>query len=319
MEDEIAKDEGKEMYTKLRRGTYTRMLQAAGRAGMKLLVTEGVLEEIERHFNRCAVYENHREAREVWYGQAPFLYSAYAASGRPLGKFRAWMDEFRGAERPEQDIGDFLREEFGIEMQNLEDDMSRAPQELRVAVHEEWVRIHESRRSGDANAIDELSMLRLAQHDQEMFVGVLQRRLSEQRSSPLGYSTWWLTLDHAAYEMTGRVNESVGSALTSPVMSPDFLLNYLAVGPARSSMSKSAESMLPIMVESRMMDVYPVELVDLAEEIRRQYEGLPERVIRRKVRDELDRAKRRVGPIVRGGVSGMKKELLEDIRRDEGT
>jgi hypothetical protein len=59
-------------------------------------------------------------------------------------------------------------------------------------------------------------------------------------------------------------------------MSPDFLLNYLAVGPIRFRIPESTESTLPIMVESRMMDVYPVELVELAEKARTEYEGTGE-------------------------------------------
>jgi hypothetical protein len=34
-------------------GTYTRMIMAAREVGMNLCVTQGVLEEVERHFNRC--------------------------------------------------------------------------------------------------------------------------------------------------------------------------------------------------------------------------------------------------------------------------
>ncbi len=317
IDEESLEAQGRRRYTSMKWGTYTRMVGAAGRAGMKLFVTEGVLEEVERHFNLCAVYASHRETGDAWYGQAPFLYSAYAASGRPLGKFGAWMEEFRGPERPVDDIGDFLREEFDIRVENLEDDLGKAPQELRVAVHEEWVRIHELRRSRQTQTFDELAMMRLAQHDQEMFVGVVQRRLMEQRASPLGYSTWWLTLDREAYEITERVNKSISGTIISPIMSSDFLLNYLAVGPARSSITKGAEATLPVMVESRMMDVYPVELVELVEGIWKQYEGLPERVIWRNIRDELDKAKRRTGAIVQGGVSRMRKDLLRDIRRDE--
>jgi hypothetical protein len=93
-------------------------------------------------------------------------------------------------------------------------------------------------------------------------------------------------------------------------MSPDFLLNYLAVGPIRFRIPESTESTLPIMVESRMMDVYPVELVELAEKARTEYEGLPERVIRRMVRDQLDKAKMRVGPISEGGITEMQKRAI---------
>jgi hypothetical protein len=70
------------------------------------------------------------------------------------------------------------------------------------------------------------------------------------------------------------------------------------------------------MVESRMMDVYPLELVDLAEQARKEYEDLPERVIRRMVRDQLDKAKMRIGHVSKGGIGGMQTQLLEQVRRE---
>jgi hypothetical protein len=198
----------------------------------------------------------------------------------------------------------------------LDGEVEEAPQELTSAVLEEWREVHEARRGRGVDSIDELSMMRLARHDQEMFVGVVRRRVAGKTSSSLGYSSWWLTLDKAAFKITEKVNQRIEAKIKSPVMSPDFLLNYLAMGPSRFRIPKNTESTLSIMIEGRLMEAYPAELVDLAEEARKEYQNLPERVIRRMVRDQLDKAKMRAGAIAEGGISRMEREILERIGED---
>ena len=154
-------------------------------------------------------------------------------------------------------------------------------------------------------SMDEITFNRLVQHDVENYVGVVERRRTEE-VSPLGYSAWWLTIDRLARQ----VDESIKSELRydappSPVMSADFLVNYLAVGPIRARVRKDVENSLPLALDMDAPDELPEDLISEAERIRGEAVGLSELIIRRRVRDSLDAAKRRRGRIMAEGIKAV--------------
>jgi len=130
---------------------FTNLLRAASDAGIELHITPGVLEEVERHLNLCITCLN--TGAGAWHGRVPFLLSAYAASGRALGHFRSWLENFAGEARPKDDIADYLREEFRLTVKSLEEDMNRANMAFRSAVQEVWHAAHERRRRPDFSEI----------------------------------------------------------------------------------------------------------------------------------------------------------------------
>ncbi|OUJ69919.1 hypothetical protein [Hymenobacter crusticola] len=54
---------------------FTLLVKAATKTGIRFFVTQGVLEEVERHLNRCITYINMPNSQ--WEGNIPFLYSIY--------------------------------------------------------------------------------------------------------------------------------------------------------------------------------------------------------------------------------------------------
>lgn len=92
-------------------------------------------------------------------------------------------------------------------------------------------------------------------------------------------------------------------------MSADFLVNYLAFGPTRRRVTKLKESHLPLLMILGNANHLTPEIMAEAERIRAELKDMPERVIRRRVRDHLDRAKSRIGPIASLGIE--KDELLD--------
>ena len=230
----------------------------------------------------CASYGNW----STWQGSVPFLYSIYVETGSSPQSFTTWLERFRGNLRPEDDIAEYLNENYKIRTASLADDAKNADQELRLAVQKSWQSTHEKRRLNTPSGGDALLATRLANHDVENFLGVVQRRQSE-RASNLGYSSWWLTLDHAAFIIAREIHQQF-AAVSSPVMSADFLMNYLAFGPVRMRVSRQIEKLLPIVLELRTMESIFPELIEIANSVREKYKGQPEHVIRRKVRDALD-------------------------------
>ncbi|MBL8167678.1 MAG: hypothetical protein JNJ50_05975, partial [Acidobacteria bacterium] len=289
-------------------GRFTRMIEAAKEAGLKLFVTPGVVEEIERHMNRALTCARLNHGN--WQGPVPYLLERYLASGMSPTSFPNWLQNFRGDVRPEQDIEDYLKDEFGIEPRSLEAERDAAASELRHALQVLWYGTHKRRRERHGIPLDEMVITRLVEHDVECYCGITQLR-KQEHSSPFGYSAWWLTVDRQAFDLKPRLREIMKSEPPdSPVLSADFMVNYLAFGPVRKKIGKAKEAHLPLMMELGNAQYLTPDLLAEAERLREEMKDMPERVIRRKIRDYLDAARRRLGPIAKAGVEDLSDELL---------
>lgn len=294
---------------------FTQMLEVASSAGLELRVTSGVIEEIERHLNRCLTYV--RTPHFQWIGHVPFLIDAYMRSGQPPASFPFWIETFEGPERPEDDLAEYLREFFNIEHEDLEEEEMKAEPTIRATVQEAWRAAHASRRRRPDNSLDDITMDRLVRHDVENYLGVMERR-RQDRPSSLGYSAWWLTLDRLADQVDKDIRETLKDQTPpTPIMSADFLVNYLSIGPMRSKLTREVESTLPItLLDVGMFDELPPDLLLEAERIRQESADLPDHMIRRRVRDHLDAAKRRPGHIKREGIQSVLKAISSETSRD---
>jgi hypothetical protein len=295
--------------------SHTALLSAVREAGSRLYVTDGVIEEITSHIKRSKGYSRAQLEQRELYGSEPFLLSCYHLSGRNPNDFERWLESFSGDARPEDDVIDYLEEIFGIEVSNLADLAEQADSILRAMVGEIW---QESRDERDRKSValglppaDQATRNRLVSHDVENYVGVIMRRQRRgERRSAFGYKTWWLTLDGTAFrihrELVSRLNNKPPA---SPAISPDFMLNYLAVGPVRARLSRSTEETLPLMLNMSILDTVPKDLLDLADTLRKELVDLPARVVRRKIRDTLDEARVLLGAQARTGEIGITEEI----------
>ncbi len=290
---------------------FRRLINTARAAGVRFKVTRGVIEEVERHMNRsarCASISN-----VSWIGSYPYLFTYYIANGSAQSGFSAWLNLFRGEARPEDDIEDFLKKSFDISSMDITPDANKSEPELRYAVKEVWQAIHTERRNRSGQEINPMLTARLAEHDTENYVGTIMRRHNEGKSA-LGYTCWWLTLDHMAFEIQNRLTKHMGKiSPPSPVMSADFLTNYLSFGPLRTKVARSGSGVLPVALDTALFQNLSHELVQIAASVRRDSENLPEYVICRKVRDALDAAKRRTGDLTRRGL-GIQQIAEADLR-----
>jgi hypothetical protein len=305
--DTLAASEGE-------KGRFTRMIDVARDAGLKLFVTPGVIEEVERHMNRAVTCVRMNYGQ--WEGSIPYLLERYIESGRSSASFPSWLENFRGDARPLQDLAEYLRDELGIVERSLEDERDKAPAELCNALQQIWYERYERRREKYGTQLDQMAIDRLVSHDVECYAGVVQLR-SKERASPYGYSAWWLTVDRHAFDLKARLQPLMTTPPPdSPVMSADFLVDYLAFGPVRQRVTKAQESQLPLlMVLGSAVRITPDLMVE-AERVRSQLKDLPERVIRRQVRDHLDRARSRIGPIAALGMDEVDDVLQRQLRAE---
>jgi hypothetical protein len=283
---------------------FQEIVRIATDAGLVFYVTSGVIEELDRHINRCLACCR----GGLWEGRLPFLLEAFFQTGRAMGEFGEWAERFRGPNRPIDDIVEFLEERFGIRRQDLENAASGADQGFRHAVEEVWFQIHQDRRERAGN-FDPIAIARLSKHDSESYVGVIQRR-SQEKPSPFGYSAWWLTFDRAALRIGDLIKRDFGiNPPDSPVLSLDFLAQYLTLGPLRPRVAKTSSRNLPVVIEPRLVRFLTRDLLAEATRIREEMRGLPERVTRRRIRDHLDAARRRMGPLSDKGADLFFEEI----------
>jgi len=290
------------------RRRFTNMFRSAIDCGLTLRITEGVLEEVEAHTWNAIKYARQPDQ---WTGRVPFLAGTFVLAGNSLASFGSWMELFRGRKTAMQDLAEYLEEEHAIRLGALEADAEKAIPELRAAVQELWQKAHERRRSAD---LDPGITARLVRHDLENYLGVVERRRTEIRSH-FGYKTWWLTLDRTAFEARQQLYDRFGSdAPDSPVMSPDFMVSYLTIGPLRAQLNKAQESKLPLSVA----DLGPAEdlpraLIAEAQELRAEMHDKDDRVVRRMLRERCDLERRRVGARAKGGMGLVRRELEGEL------
>jgi hypothetical protein len=268
----------------------TKTLIAGSEAGIKWRVTSGIIREINAHMNTAVTCSNCQPLS--WRGRIPFLYYKFLCSGRPPAEFRKWLSLFRGLEQPEDDIAQFLFEVLGIERQDLIDESRTVADDLRYAAGRLWTDAHEERRRGNEQQIDDATTRMLIDHDLETYLGVIALRKPEQVTE-LGYRNWLLTRDRIAWTIRDSLYKEFQSRTPpSPLMSLSFLLNTMAFGGNRAKSGKTAESAIPLILDIEMSESVPHDLIQLADEVRRENASLPERVIRRNVRDAVNKARR---------------------------
>jgi len=143
--------------------------------------------------------------------------------------------------------------------------------------------------------MDEATTGQLIKHDIETYLGVIGLR-QEEPASELGYRYWLLTFDRIAWEIRDRLRvEFPEKTPPSPLLSLSFLVNNLDFGPIRRHMRRANDFSLPLFFDIELSESLPHDIMEITDKVRCENEGLPEYVIRRKVRDAIDRARRKRG------------------------
>lgn len=281
---------------------YTSIVSALNESGVKMFVTDGVVQEMLHHIQLSEACSE-RQISE-WKGRVPFLFYHYTELGYNPAHFRSWTNKLRGHERPEDDIADFLEVNFKIQVKPLHDESGSVDTSLRHCVERLWSNAHEKRRNTKDGEEQESSITSiLIKNDVDSYLGIVALRVKEA-TSELGYQNWWLTIDSIAWKIRDAIKiELQKKTPPSPLMSIDFLVNNLAFGPVRSHIGKVTEQLLPVMVDLELSDTIPSEIIEMAEKIRQENKDDPDYIIRRKIRDSCDKSKRRLGPITKGEIS----------------
>ncbi len=268
----------------------SRLLLLCRDHGVELRITTGVIQEVNAHMNNAISCSNHMK----WQGRIPFLYSQYLQSGRSSSEFGRWISLFRGSARQDDDLAQYLAEMFGIIRRDLGDAQGQVEEELRWAVDRLWEEAHQARRNNTQQS-DESTTRLLIRNDIEMYLGVIALRKKEDVTE-LGYRHWLLTLDTIAWTIRDKLKEEFKTNVPpSPLMSMSYLFDSITFSSNPLSKSGARELALPLILDVEMSESVPHDFIEIAASVRKEHEGLPEYVVRRKVRDAIDRARRHRG------------------------
>ncbi len=268
------------------------------RTGLELWVTSGVIEEIERHLNLCKAYLR----VDRWVGRIPYVYQRYALAGGTASRFGGWLEQFVGNHRPLDDLADFLSEAAGIKVAELPS-WDALPHSITDEIRDYWQAVQDKRRGGPENFGHH--SFRLAAHDTENYLSVLAQRRIEPGKSIMGYTSWLVTLDSAAWGLINKVSRETADFIKhSPVISLDFLLKFLSFGPRRDKVDTSKRGYSRIFA-STIYESIPSDLIAVAQLVREGCHGLSERLVQRRIRDELDKQRMSPGAVQTAGLDGL--------------
>jgi hypothetical protein len=277
------------------------LLRTIRDSGTRLHVTTGVIEEVERHINLCRTYSR----ADRWVGEVPYVVGRYLISGGTRAMFVGFSESFcEDNTRAGDDIAIFIKEEFGIAVTEAQSD-PRIPESVKLEISSFWQEIHSSRR------LDNMTSMLLARHDAENYINVLSRRLGEDHTSWLGYKSWWLTLDSYARRLfdNNASDESRKVILHQPILSMDFLAQHLTFGSLRGRARAMEVNPLQIYGQA-IKETLPREVIERADELRGQFEGVTERLKIRRIRNELDRQRATYGVVHRSGIEGLPAAVM---------
>jgi hypothetical protein len=260
------------------------LVRACRLSDMKLYVTTGVIEEINANLNGCVAAARGTSPSSY---RIPFLLREYLLNGHSRDGFVAWQEDFRGTESPLLDIEEYLKEEFGVTRRDLQDEVDAADKDLRIAAQDFWREVQQKRRGSNIYSVD---LDRLTAHDVENTVGVIKLR-GQSNPGPAGYQHWWLTLDGSAKGLSAALELALNEPVPSPVIDPGYLVQLMRFRPHTSEETTAALNRFPVLLDLAKMDVIPGEMIEVIEGIRKEIPTITPRLLRRKVRDEVNRRK----------------------------
>jgi len=267
---------------------YTCVIKNAVQTGMKLFVTAGVLEEVLAHINRCIACS--RYSPSMWQGDIPLLYAAYCESGESGSSFSDWAYIFQGDNDFQGNLATFLNDEFSIILSS-QPSKNYDNFQFYSRLHEYWYKLHEMRRERKGLEEDPSIIRKMTDHDVENYLGVLSAR-EKEASSALGYQSWWLTLDFAAYRAPAVLKaENPSWQHLSPAMGLDFLANYVSF----SGSSHSSGISIPVLPDLVYLPFATPDILEEAAKIRDDLSGKPEQYVKRKVRDHIHALRQKQG------------------------
>jgi hypothetical protein len=271
---------------------YWSLLRAASSRGVKLIVNDSIVSELDFHIKRSMhIFRNEYESQIDFYAnEAPglidqILVRAFAHSlkeGRK-GTYFDFISNFitpDGADT-QQELIDFLQNEFGIEfITNQEVGVEIDHSDFEVLYNElKIAKKSEDKARTDASLI--------------LTIYAMRDKHGERKSSLEGYKTWWLSSDTVTHRTIAKVFKE--KYPVSCYMRPDFLYNYISFTPAKDKISSIYKNTFPNLLGVQISHHIPSEIsLNIRKSIQEHSDQMSSRNIA-KIRNLVDRLKTNPG------------------------
>ncbi|WP_263819153.1 hypothetical protein [Salinibacter sp.] len=281
---------------------YCNLLRTASRAGVDLLVDEGVIEELDQYLeSTLSTWQSRYEGNAEVYRSDPRLIQSvdnilirsylYSKTDGFTPGFESFLFNFTsvGNRHSDEELITYLNDKYGIRYKNEEN--------IEVDVEDQKIR----------NLTSEITKMdksyEKARRDAKMIMNVYALREKHNEKSErgtFGYKTWWLSKESKTFK---AVQKTLGKDKRNCYMRPDFLHNYVSISPTK----RESEGIFD--------DIFPNVL---GLNLSRHVDGSIKSMIQRLIDDHRDKDPNRVASIIGGLMDKLKSEKAEgDIEEIE--
>jgi hypothetical protein len=274
-----------EIYLNKQNKRYWSLLKAAKSKGVKLVVNDTIISELDFHIKRSKfIYdEEYKDNIDFYSENASELVSEilvrsfiHALNENFVHNYDQFIENFISIKggNTKQELIDFLHEEFGIEYVTSDTLGVTIDQDDFDKLTDALTKVKKSQEK--------------AQTDAKLILTVyaIRKKNGEEVSSLDGYRTWWLSSD----TMTHRAVSSLfkDKYPVSCYMRPDFLYNYISFTPSKDQISEVYKNTFPNMLGVQISNHLPKEISSSIRTIIKQHAGKLDGRIKAQIRGLVD-------------------------------
>jgi len=241
------------------------LLKAANNAGIKLYVSDAIIDELKNHFYMLRskydslfrlnehIYLN-SESETMYIDEIMLRAYIYAKTQNKVFNFEDFLSGFVDPDlrTVKDDLITYLRSEFGIFYSNDESLKIKIDEEEQYDLTER-LRVNKSQKRAETDSKIILSIYKLREKNNE-----------SATSGIFGFKTWWLSKDSTTFR---AVTDVFGDKYpVSCYIRPDFLYNYITLAPKKSEVDDMYREVFPSLLGVNLSFHLPPEVTDFVQE-----------------------------------------------------
>lgn len=251
------------------------LLKGAQKAGVKLVVSDSILDELVSHFKilRNLYYENLKESEDFYLEDEYNLTAVqhiilrayfYAKKRGKVSDFDKFLNHFIDPDlrTAKLDLIELLKELFGVEYLS-EDNLDI---NIKESVYEKLVQELSIEKSSPKKAEVDAKLI--------LSVYALREKNNETNDTSIfGYKTWWLSKDTSTFRIVKKFLDE--EFHVSCYIRPDFLYNYIALAPKKEEIDEVYDELFPSLLGVNLSYHLPNDVADHVQKSINDHKDLP--------------------------------------------
>lgn len=251
------------------------LLKGAQKAGVKLVVSDSILDELVSHFEiiRNIYYKNLKPSEDFYLDDEYNLTAVqhiilrayfYAKKRGRVSDFDKFLNHYIDPDLKsvKLDLIELLKELFGIEYLSDESlDLN-----INESVYEKLVQELSIEKSSPKKAEVDARLI--------LSVYALREKNNETNDTSIfGYKTWWLSKDTSTFRMVKKFLDE--EFHVSCYMRPDFLYNYIALAPKQEEIEEVYDELFPTLLGVNLSYHLPYDVAEHVQKSINDHKDLP--------------------------------------------